>query len=168
MTDSQDLFAVPDEWKEGKLDYRSGLTLATARQMLEAAEKEARQQGLLIVMAIADSGGNLVALHRMDNAMLASIHIAMDKAFTAVYGKISTMVWGDIVRSGEIPPLFIHQRWTPFPGGFPLIRDGGIFGAIGASGATMFGDLSVARAGIAAGGFQTDAIDVILAKMGGK
>ncbi len=168
MTDSQGPFAVPDEWKEGKLSYRSGLTLATAKKMLEAAENEARQQGILMAVAIADNGGNLVALHRMDNAMLASIQIAMDKAFTAIYGKIPTMVWGEIVRSGEIPPLFIHQRWTPFPGGFPLICDSAIFGAIGASGATMYGDLSVARAGVAAGGFQTDAIDVILAKIGGK
>ncbi len=168
MADSQGQSAVPDEWKEGKLNYCSGLTLATAKQMLEAAENEARQQGLLMVIAIADSGGNLVALHRMDNAMLASIQVAMDKAFTAVYGKIPTAVWGEIVKSGDIPPLFIHQRWTAFPGGFPLIRDGGIFGAIGASGATMYGDLSVARAGIAAGGFQTDAIDALLGEISGK
>jgi uncharacterized protein GlcG (DUF336 family) len=152
MGNSQDQTNVPDEWKD------------TAKKMLEAAEKEAKRQGLLMAVAIADSGGNLVAFHRMDNTMLASTQIAMDKAFTAVFGKVPSIVWGEILRSGEIPPLFIHQRWTPFPGGFPLIRDGAIFGGVGVSGATMYGDTSVARAAAAAGGFQTHSFDAILSK----
>ena len=68
-------------------------------------------------------------------------------------------------KSGDLPSLFFHERWTAFPGGFPLIRDGKILGGIGASGATMYGDCSVARAGMAAGGFETEDVDALLAQM---
>ena len=165
MVDSQKQVPVPDAWREGHLNYSTGLTLDTAKKMLAGAEEEASQQGLLMVIAISDSGGNLLAFHRMDNAMLASIQIAMDKAYTAVYGKIPSLIWGDILKSGEIPSLFIHKRWTPFPGGFPLIRDGRLYGGVGASGATMFGDLSVARAAMAAGKFNTDGVDAMLSTL---
>jgi uncharacterized protein GlcG (DUF336 family) len=153
---------TPDAWKEGNMPYSTGLTLETAKKMLAAAESEARKQKLLMTIAVVDSAGNLVAFHRMDDSCLCSIQISMDKAFTAVYGKLSTMEWGTLFKSGELPSLFFHNRWTPFPGGFPLVRDGKIYGGIGVSGATTVGDSAVARAALAAGGFKTDDIDAIL------
>jgi cob(I)alamin adenosyltransferase len=89
----------------------------------------------------------------------------MDKAFTAVYGKVPTQIWRMIVQSGNIPPLFIHERWTAFPGGFPLIKGKQLLGGIGCSGATAYGDTSVARAGILAGGFSTEEADDILKEL---
>ena len=153
---------VPPEWREGGLSYGSGLTYATAKRMIDAAEAEAKKQGLAMVIAIVDAGGNLVAFGRMDNAMLASIQIAMDKAFTAAYGKVPTQTWRDIVQSGNIPPLFFHERWTAFPGGFPIIKGNQLLGGIGSSGATAYGDTSVARAALLAGGFSTEDADAIL------
>lgn len=163
MTHSKD--PVPPAWREGVLSYSTGLTYDTARKMIEAAMAEAKRQGLTMVIAVADAGGNLVALGRMDDAMLASIHIAMDKAFTAAYGKIPTQVWRDIVQSGNLPPLFIHERWTAFPGGFPLVKGKQLLGGIGCSGATAHGDTSVARAALAAGGFSTEEADAILKQL---
>jgi cob(I)alamin adenosyltransferase len=119
-----------------------------------------------MVIAVADAGGNLVAFGRMDDPMLASIDIARDKAFTAAYGKIPTQIWRDIVQSGNLPPLFIHKRWTAFPGGFPLIKGKKLLGGIGCSGATAYGDTSVARAGLRAGGFSTEDADAILKQLG--
>ncbi len=156
---------VPPEWKQGGLSYGSALTYETARKMIDGAQAEAKKQGLAMVIAIVDAGGNLIAFGRMDNAMLASIQIAMDKAFTAAYGKIPSQVWRDIVQSGNIPPLFFHERWTAFPGGFPIIKGNQLFGGIGSSGATAYGDTSVARAGLLAGGFSTDAADAILKEL---
>ncbi len=164
MSDTPEFKPAPDVWKEGSLAYVTGLTLDTAKKMLEAAEAEAKKQGLLMTIAIVDSGGNLVGFHRMDDACLYSIQISMDKAFTAVYGKLSTMEWGPFFKSGELPSLYFHNRWIPFPGGFPLVREGKIFGGIGVSGATTLGDSGVARAAIAAGGFNTGEIDVLLKK----
>jgi uncharacterized protein GlcG (DUF336 family) len=130
--------------------------------MIDAGMAEARKQGLRMAVAIVDSGGNLVAFGRMDDVMLASIQISMDKAYTAVKGKLPTQVWRDILQSGAIPPLFFHERWTAFPGGFPLIKGNQIFGGMGASGGTGFGDTSVVRAGLQAGEFSTEDADAML------
>jgi glc operon protein GlcG len=156
---------VPLEWKEGGLRYSSGITYETARKMIDAAMEEAEKQGLRMVIAVADSGGNLVAFGRMDHAMLASIQIAMDKAFTAAYGMLPTQIWRSVMQSGEVPPLFIHERWTAFPGGFPIIKDNQLFGGIGSSGATAYGDTSVSRAALFAGGFSTHDADTILKEL---
>lgn len=158
---------VPDAWKEGKLPYGPSITLATAKKMLDAAEAEAKKQGLLMVMAIVDTGGNLVAFSRMDNAMLLSIQIAMDKAFTAAFSKVPSEVWRNILRAGMLPQLFIHERLMPLPGGFPLIKGGQLVGGLGVSGATALGDTSVARAALVASGFSTQDIDAILAELQG-
>lgn len=156
---------VPPVWKMGGLSYSTGLTYDTAKKMVGAAMLEAKRHRLTMVIAVADAGGNLVAFGRMDEAMLASIHIAIDKAFTAAYGKIPTQIWRDIVQSGNLPPLFIHDRWTAFPGGFPLVRGKKLLGGIGCSGATAYGDTSVARAGLRAGGFSTEEADAILREL---
>jgi glc operon protein GlcG len=156
---------VPNVWKEGALSYSSGLTFDTAKKMIDAAMAEAKKQGLLMAIAVADAGGNLVAFGRMDNVMLAGIHIAMDKAYTAAYGKLPTQVWRDLVQGGILPSLFIHQRWIAFPGGFPLIKGRQLLGGIGCSGATAHGDTSVARAALAAGGFNTEDADAMLKKL---
>lgn len=158
--------SVPEAWQAGKLPYSAGITLAVAKKMLEAAEAEAKKQKLSMVMAIVDSGGHLVAVHRMDNSMLASINLAMDKAFTAVYGKLPTQAWRSIIQEGHVPPLFIHERWTPIPGGLPIVKDKQLWGGIGTSGATAYGDTSVARAALLAGGFSTRDADAILAELG--
>ena len=163
MTNPKD--PVPNEWKEGGLSYRTGLTFNTAKQMIDAAMGEAKKQELTMVIAIADAGGNLVAFGRMDDAMLVSTQIAIDKAFTAVYGKVPTQTWRTIVQSGNIPPLFIHERWTAFAGGFPLRKGKQLFGGIGCSGATAHGDVSAARAGLLAGGFSTEDADTILKEL---
>jgi uncharacterized protein GlcG (DUF336 family) len=100
-----------------------------------------------MVIAIADSGGNLLAMHRMDNAMLCSIQIAMDKAYTVVFGKQNTAEFGSPYRSGILVPLYFHERWITFPGGFPIIKEGSILGGIGVSGGVIE-DLYVARAAL--------------------
>jgi uncharacterized protein GlcG (DUF336 family) len=156
---------VPSEWKEGGISYRTSLTFDTAKKMIDAAMAEAKKQGLAMVIAIADAGGNLIAFGRMDDAMLVSIQIAIDKAFTAVYGKVPTQTWRTIIQAGHIPPLFFHERWIAFAGGFPLIKGKQLFGGIGCSGATAHGDVSVARAGMLAGGFSTEDADNILKEL---
>lgn len=153
---------VPDVWKDGYCRYSDGLNLDIAKVMLNAAEQEAIKQGLLMTISIVDCGGNLLAFHRMDNAALFSIQISMDKAYTSVYGKLPTTRWYNTFKSGGLPSLFFHERWTAIPGGAPLFKDGVLLGGIGVSGATAYGDLSVARAGLKAGNFETGVIDSAL------
>jgi uncharacterized protein GlcG (DUF336 family) len=152
---------TPDVWKSGGLSYGSGLTLDAAKKMLEAGEKEAEKQGVPMSMAISDAGGNLIAFRRMDNAVLLSIQIALDKAFTTVFGKMPTGSFCNLYRTGELVPLFFHERWITFPGGFPIIKNGVTLGGIGVSGGTVE-DIYVARAALKAGGFNLDEVDTAI------
>jgi uncharacterized protein GlcG (DUF336 family) len=154
---------APEAWKQGKLVYGSGLTLQIARKMLKAGEKEALKQGVPMAMAVSDSGGNLLAFERMDSTMLCSIQIAMDKAYTAVFGKQHTGDFAGAYKAGVLIPLFFHERWITFPGGFPLTRQGVIFGGLGVSGGVVE-DLYVARAALKAGDFETAEIEKVIAQ----
>jgi len=153
--------STPAAWKSGGLSYGSGLTLDIAKKMLEAGEKEAEKQGVPMSIAISDAGGNLIAFRRMDNAALFSTQIAMDKAFTTVFGKMPTRSFADLYRTGELIPLFFHERWITFPGGFPIIKNGMILGGIGVSGGTIE-DVYVVKAALNAGGFIFDEVDAAI------
>ena len=154
---------TPAHWKTGKRSYGAGLTLKIAKKMLDAAEKEAEEQGVPMVIAIADAGGNLLALRRMDNAMLMSIQIAMDKAYAVVVGKLPTCEWRGMFQSGELVPLFVHERLITFPGGYPIVRNGVLLGGLGVSGGTVE-DSYVAKAALQAGGFSSKEVDAFLAQ----
>jgi uncharacterized protein GlcG (DUF336 family) len=154
---------APRSWKSGTYCYGAGLTLETAKHMLEAGEEEARRQGVPMAMAVADSAGNLLAFHRMDNTILASTQIALDKAYTSVYGKQATANYSSLYHSGELVPLFFHERWITFPGGFPLIKNGTIIGGLGVSGGVIE-DCYVARAILLSAGFNTSEVDEFLSQ----
>jgi len=157
---------TPTAWKSGSLSYDSGLTLDVAKKMLEAGEKEAEKQGVPMSMAISDAGGNLVAFRRMNNATLFSIQIAMDKAFTTVFGKMPTGSLASQYCTGGLVPLFFHERWITFPGGFPITKNGMILGGIGVSGG-IIEDVYVAKAALKAGGFNLEEVDAaIMAAIG--
>lgn len=158
--------STPAAWKSGGLSYGSGLTLDIAKKMLEAGEKEAEKQGVPMSIAISDAGGNLIAFRRMDNAALFSTQIAMDKAFTTVFGKMPTGSFADLYRTGELIPLFFHERWITFPGGFPIIKNGMILGGIGVSGGTIE-DIYVVKAALEAGGFALDEVNAAIAAIRG-
>jgi len=156
--------STPAAWKSGSLSYGSGLTLDIAKKMLEAGEKEAEKQGVPMSMAISDTGGNLIAFSRMDNAALFSIQIAMDKAFTTLFGKMPTGSFANPYRTGGLVPLFFHERWITFPGGFPITKNGMIVGGIGVSGG-IIEDVYVAKAALEAGGFILDEVDAAIMAM---
>jgi len=153
--------STPNAWKSGILSYSSGLTLDVAEKMLEAGEKEAEKQGVPMSIAISDAGGNLIAFRRMDNAALFSIQIAMDKAFTSVFGKMPTGRFAEQYCEGGLVPLFFHEQWITFPGGFPIIKKGMILGGIGVSGG-ISEDVYVAKAALEAGGFILDEVDAAI------
>jgi uncharacterized protein GlcG (DUF336 family) len=153
--------STPAAWKSGSLCYASGLTLDIAKRMIEAGEKEAKKQGVPMSIAISDAGGNLIAFSRMDNAALFSMQIALDKAFTTAFGKMPTGSFADQYCAGGLVPLFFHERWITFPGGFPIIKDGLILGGIGVSGG-IAEDVYVAKAALQAGGFSLDEVDAAI------
>ena len=66
------------------------ITLEEAKRIISAAEHKAQQMGLPMNIAVMDAGRHLVAFHRMDGAWVASIDIAIDKAFTSAGRGLTT------------------------------------------------------------------------------
>ncbi|HKG69747.1 MAG TPA: heme-binding protein [Segetibacter sp.] len=129
------------------------ITLNDARRVIDAAEKKAQEIGQPMNIAIADTGGNLVAHVRMDGAWLGSIDISIKKAFTSRAFDTSTKDLGENSQPGQ--QFFgIHAsndgRVMIFAGGIPLRKDGKVVGAIGVSGGSGDQDHSVAEAGASA------------------
>ena len=126
------------------------VTLADARRIIAAAEKEAENQKQPMNIAVADAGGNLVAHVRMDGAWMGSIDISIKKAWTARAFDIATKDLAPLAQPGA--DFFgIHAsndgKVMIFAGGIPLKRDGKVVGAIGVSGGSGKQDHAVAEAG---------------------
>jgi uncharacterized protein GlcG (DUF336 family) len=129
------------------------ITLADARRIIAAAEDKAREIGQPMNIAVADSGGNLVAFIRMEKAWLGSIDIAIKKAWTARAFDIETKQLAELSQSGD--QFFgIHAsnngKVMIFAGGVPLKRGNEVVGAVGVSGGLGKQDQAVAEAGAAA------------------
>lgn len=136
-----------------------GVTLAQARQVIEAGENKARDIGQPMNIAVVDAGANLVSHARMDGAWIGSIDVSINKAFTSRAFDIATKDLAEHSQSGG--QFFgIHAsnngRVMVFAGGVPL-RDssGTVVGAVGVSGGTGDQDQAVAEA--AAQGFHSSA-----------
>jgi len=130
------------------------LTLEGARAVLAAAERRAREMGAAMNLAVVDEGGHLLVFERMDGAKPSSIAIAFVKAQAAALRRAPTgpAMTGDQVNLPIALGLAIASpsQQIPIRGGVPLVVDGQIVGAIGASGGTEDQDLDAARAGAAA------------------
>jgi uncharacterized protein GlcG (DUF336 family) len=125
-------------------DYGAPVALRDAMRVAAAAEAEAERLGLQVVIAIVDSGGHLVCLHRIDNTQLASVEIAREKARTAVAFRRPTKALQDTLAQ---TPRALALPGIPIDGGLPLIVAGRIVGGIGVSGARSEEDAVIAEAG---------------------
>ena len=129
--------------------YGQPISLEQAQAVIQAAVAEARKRNWKMNIAVADSGGNLVAFQRMDGAMLASIQIAQHKARTAVTFRRPTKVFEDGINLMHLNYLLAFDGIIASRGGIPLIDRGVIIGAIGCSGGTDSQDEVVSKAGAA-------------------
>ena len=125
--------------------YGPAITLEQAKKVAAAAEADARKNKWNVVIAVMDSGANLVLLQRMDDAQLGSIHIAQKKAYTAAALRRPTKVFEDGLTA-SVKALGIDQV-IPVEGGLPIYVNGKIIGSIGVSGVTSQQDGLVAKAG---------------------
>lgn len=129
--------------------YGPSITLDQAKKAMAAAEGEATRNGWNVAIAIIDSGGNQVMLHKLDNAQLAAIDASVAKAQTALAFKLPSKALEDAVTAGG-PGLRLVGIKGVFAveGGIPILIDGKIVGAIGVSGGMSGQNSQVARAGI--------------------
>lgn len=130
------------------------VTLDDARRVIAAGEQKAREIGSPSNVAVVDTGGNLVAHIRMDDAWMGSIDISINKAFTARAFDTST---GDLAKNSQPGEQFYgisdsnHGRVMIFAGGLPLRgSNGNVVGGVGVSGGTGEQDQTVVEAAKAA------------------
>jgi glc operon protein GlcG len=129
--------------------YGPPISLERAQAAIIAAVAEAKKRNWKMNVAVADSGGNLVAFQRMDGAMLASIQIAEHKARAAATFRRPTKVFEDGVNLMHLNYLLAFDGVIASRGGIPLIENGSIIGAIGVSGGADSQDEIVSNAGAA-------------------
>lgn len=126
---------------------KKALSLAEAKQIAAAAEIEALNNKWSVTIAVLDDGGNLLYLQRLDDAPVGSIVVAQEKARTAFLFKRSTKSLEEAVAGGRAVMLALPGA-TPIEGGFPLLNDGRVVGAIGVSGVQSAQDAQIAQAGV--------------------
>jgi glc operon protein GlcG len=147
-TTSNPLDFIPDEIPFD-VPYGPPISLDRAQAVIHAALAEAKKREWKMNVAVADSGGNLVAFQRMDGAMLASIQIAEHKARAAATFRRPTKIFEDGIQLMHLNYLLAFDGVIASRGGIPLIDHGMIIGAIGCSGGTDSQDEVVSEAGAA-------------------
>ncbi len=130
--------------------YGTPISLAKARQAMEAAIAEANARHWKLNVAVVDSGGNLVSFARMDGAQLASIAIAEHKARAAATFRRDTKVFENAIQNNGMTYVTTLDGVVASRGGIPLVQDGKLVGAIGCSGGTGSQDEVACAAGVAA------------------
>ncbi len=127
------------------------VTIDAAAKAIEAARKKATDLKTQMCIAVVDSGGNLKAFFRMDDAWVGSIDIAIKKAKTSLFFGMPTGQIGKLSQPGG--PLYgiehSNDGLITFPGGIPIVdKDGVMIGAMGVSGSSVENDHAVAEAGV--------------------
>ena len=127
------------------------LTHAGARKIAATAIGKAEQAGIAISVAIADSGGHLIVLERMDGGRFHSLHSATTKAVCAASNKRPTSSHGaqgqplDLAHALGLALAAGPERWTAMEGGCPVLVDGECIGGVGVSGGDWATDERIAR-----------------------
>jgi glc operon protein GlcG len=127
-------------YQTDNLSHADALKLVAAIQ----TELEKEQKGAAI--AVADAHGELLAFLRTDGCPLASINIAINKAFTAARERKESFAVGQASREAPFPMTnFGDLRYTGWGGGVPIIYNGKVIGAVAISGLPEAEDMVLAR-----------------------
>jgi len=127
------------------------LTHAGAKKMMATAIGAAEQAAVAISVAIADAGGHLILLERMDGGRFHTVHSATTKAVCAASNRRPTSAQGaqgqplDAVHVLGLALAAGPERWTAMEGGCPILVDGECIGGIGIAGGSWEFDERVAR-----------------------
>lgn len=124
------------------------LSLADCDRMVEAGIARAAAIGVPMVLSVVDAGGHVLETRRMDGALVVSVALAPNKAYTAAVVRMPTQ---DLARLAQ-PQAALYGIDANLPnltlvgGGLPLSQGGAVVGAVGVSGGTVEQDIEVAQA----------------------
>jgi len=130
------------------IPYGPTITADRAAEIAAAAVAEARKpaRNWKLAMAVVDPNGDLVYFYKMDNTQLGSIDIAINKARTAARLRRPTADLWKALQTQAGAYLATLGDFAIAMGAYPLIENGKLIGAIGASGGTGAQDDVAAKA----------------------
>lgn len=135
---------------------RRHLSLDLALSLLARVREEAGARDLSLAAAVVDDAGNVLAGQRMDGAALGAMQLAVGKAFTAASWATPSGEFSQSTQPGgdDWGWNTTDARIVVYAGGIPLLVDGELVGAIGASGGTAAEDEECVVAAASALGFD--------------
>ena len=87
------------------------LCIEDARILIEGARQKAAQIGVPMCIAVTDDSGNLIAFERMNGGKAHSVHVSIDKAYTAGSARKATHEYNAANVPGNLA-----LEYTPNPG----------------------------------------------------
>jgi uncharacterized protein GlcG (DUF336 family) len=128
--------------------YGISISPDTAKKVAAAAIAEARKNNWAMAVAVVDTGGYLVYFERMPDTQLGSVEVSIGKAKSAVLFRRPTKSFQDTLAAGGDGLRMLGLTGAvPVAGGIPIIVDGKVIGAVGASGGSSDQDNHTAQAG---------------------
>ena len=141
---------VQDTISARKAD-RSKMTLSLAEKLCDEVISKATSIGVKAVVCISDAGGHPILVKCMDDAYIASYDVAVNKAFTVVALKMSTLTLKPLAQPGGslYGIQFTNDGKIVIFGGGDTLTDGGgrIVGGIGVSGGSEDEDSALSAYG---------------------
>lgn len=127
----------------------SELGESEARLAIDACLETLRLRGKAAIVAVADRSGELIALWRMDGALLPSVLIAVNKAYTSARLHQPSGEMGRAANKEEWDVYFHgNSQYVGWDGGVAVMKDGVCLGAVAVSGLSGAEDLEVAQIGV--------------------
>src|SRR6266403_889968 len=129
------------------IPYGLSIGLERAKQVMAAAEAEAKKRNWKMNIAVVDTNGELVHFSRMEGAQIASGTISVGKARTAARFRRESRLFYNAFETGHPYVSTLDPTLVASPGGFPLVEGGKLIGAIGCSGGTGDQDALICKVG---------------------
>ena len=129
------------------MPYGQSIGLERAKQVMAAAEAEAKKRNWKMNIAVVDTNGELVHFSRMEGAQIASVSISIGKARTAARFRRESRLFYNAFEAGHSYVSTLDPTLVASPGGFPLVEGGKLIGAVGCSGGTGDQDAAVCKMG---------------------
>jgi uncharacterized protein GlcG (DUF336 family) len=129
------------------IPYGVSIGLEKAKQVMAAAEAEAKRRNWKMNIAVVDTNGELVHFSRMEGAQIASVSISIGKARTAARFRRESRAFYNVYETGHSYVGTLDPTLVASPGGFPLVEGGKLIGAVGCSGGTGDQDALICKMG---------------------
>lgn len=140
---------VPDQMPFD-IAYGNSITADQAAKIVAAVVGESQKspRNWKMAISVVDPNGDLVYFYKMDQTQVASAAVSQGKARTAARFRRPSEAFFNVMQTpagayiATLDPTLVASA-----GGFPLIMDGKVVGAIGCSGGTGAQDAVACKAG---------------------